>query len=70
MNRERGSRGVEELLGMVVGKNNPEVGLERTQPAADIGRDVAHMRDHRFVLCLGHGEELRRVRQHRATDHS
>src|SRR5262249_46908281 len=69
MNREWRRRGVEELLGMVVGKNNPEIGVERPQPTPDIGRDFAHMRDHGLVLSLRHGEELRRMRQHGATDH-
>jgi hypothetical protein len=67
---ERRRRGVEELLGVVIRKNDPEVGVERAQPAADTGRDFAHMRDHGFVLGLRHGEKLRRMRQHRATDHS
>jgi len=70
MNRERRSRGVEELFGVVVGKDNPEIGVERAKPAANIGRDFAYMRDHSLVLCLRHGEELRRMRQHGAADHS
>ena len=70
VNCERRSRGVEELLGMVIGKNNPEIGVERAKPAANIGRDFAYMRDHSLVLCLRHGEELRRMRRHGAADHS
>ena len=70
VNRERRSGSVEELLGMIVGKDDPEVGIERTQPPPDIGRDFAHMRDHGLFLGLRHGEELRRMRQHRAADHS
>ena len=69
VNRERRSRGVEKLLGMVVGKDDPEIGVERPQPAANIGRDFAYMRDHGLVLCLRHGEELRRMRQHGPADH-
>src|SRR5207245_7093944 len=64
-----GRRGiVEELLGVVVGEDDPEVGLERAQPLPDLGRDRAHVLDVRLVLGLGHGEELRSMRQHGAAD--
>ena len=61
--------GVKELLGVVVGKNDPEVGLERAQPLADIGGDFAHLGDQHLVLGVRHGEELGRMRQHGTADH-
>ena len=61
--------GVKELLGVVVGKNDPEIRVERAQALADIGGDVAHLGDQRLVLGVRHGEELGRMRQHGAADH-
>src|SRR5262249_9732182 len=58
----------EELLGVVVGEDDPEVGLERTQLVADVGRHRAHMLDVLLVLGVRHGEELGRVGQHGAAD--
>ena len=69
MDREGRRGGVEELLGVVVGEDDPEVGLERAQPLADVGRDLPHLRDHRLVLGVRQGEELGRMRQHCAADH-
>ena len=69
MDGERRRGGVKKLLGMVVGEYDPEIGIERTQPLADIGGDFADMRHQRLILGVGHGEELRRVRQHGAADH-
>ena len=69
MDGERRRGGVEELLGVVVGEDDPEVGLERAQPFADVGCDLAHMGDQRLVLGVRHGEELRRMGQHGAADH-
>ena len=66
---ERRRGGVKKLLGVIIGKNDPEIRIERTQPLADVGGDVADMRHQRLVLGIGHGEELRRVRQHGAADH-
>src|SRR5262245_11252576 len=40
MDGERRRRVVKELLGMIVGKDDPEVGLERTQLVADVGRHL------------------------------
>src|SRR5262249_11552744 len=37
---ERRRGGVEELLGMIVGEDDPEVGLQRVQLFADLGRDL------------------------------
>jgi hypothetical protein len=66
---ERRRGGVEELLGVIVGEDDPEVRIERAQPLADIGCDLADMGDQRLVLGVRHGEELRRMRQHGAADH-
>jgi hypothetical protein len=60
---------MEELLGVIVGKDDPEVRLERPQPGADLGRDRPDMLDNGLVLGLRHREELRRMRQHRTADH-
>ena len=40
MDGERRRGGVEELLGVVVGEDDPQVGLVRAQPLADVGRDL------------------------------
>ena len=69
MDGERRRGGVEELLGVIVGEDDPQVGLERAQPVADVGRDLADMGDQRLVLGVRHGEELRRMGQHGAADH-
>ena len=69
MHGERRRRVVEELLGVIVGEDDPEVGLQRPQPLADLGRDLPHVLDVRLVLGVRHGEELRRMGQHRAADH-
>ena len=69
MDCERRRGGVEELLGVVVGEDDPKVGLECAQPLADVGCDLAHMGDQRLVLGVGHSEELRRMGQHGAADH-
>jgi hypothetical protein len=64
-----GRRHIEkELLGMIVGKNDPQIGLHCLELVADLAGDGANPFDVRFVLGLRHGEELRRVGQHRAAD--
>ena len=69
MDREgRGGR-VKELLGVIVGKDDPQIGFECAQTLADVGGHFAHMRDQRLVLGVRHGEELGRMRQHGAADH-
>jgi hypothetical protein len=69
MHGERRRRIVEELLGVIVGEDDPEIGLERAELVADVGGHFAHMRDQSLVLGVGHGEELGRVGQHGAPDH-
>ena len=66
--RRRGS--VEELLGMVIGEDDPEIGPQRAQLPADIGPDLPHMLNHVLIFGLGHSEELRRMGQHGAADHA
>src|SRR5204862_25700 len=63
MDGERRRAGVEELLGVIVGKDDPQIGFQRTQLSAHFGRDLAHVRDDRLVLGLRHGEELGRMGQ-------
>src|SRR5262245_31482123 len=70
MDREWRRCRMKELLGVIVGKYDPKVGIKLTQLAADVGRDFAHMRDDGLVFCFRHGEELRRMGQHGAADHS
>src|SRR5262249_46940216 len=60
----------EELLGMIVGEDDPEIGLQRAQILADLGRDLTHVLDDLLVLGLRHGEELGRMGQHGAADHA
>jgi len=69
MDREGRRRMVEELLGVIIGEDDPEIGLERAQPLADVGRHLAHMGDQRLVLGVRHGEKLRRVGQHGPANH-
>src|SRR5262249_39170348 len=68
MHRERRRGIVKELLGVIVGEDDPEVRLARAQPFSDFGRDRAHVLDVRLVLGLGHGEELWGKGEHGATD--
>ena len=70
MDSERRRGGVEELLGMIIREDDPEVGPQCAQLPADVGPDLPHVLDHVFVFGLGHGEELRRMGQHGAADHA
>jgi hypothetical protein len=60
---------MEKLLGMVIRKNDPEIGRQGLQPGADFGRRGPHPLDRVAVFGFGHREELRGVRQHRPADH-
>jgi hypothetical protein len=60
---------MEELVGVIVGKDDPEIRIKRTQSPADIGGNFAHMRDHCLVFGFRQGEELRRMWQHGAANH-
>ncbi len=68
MDREGRRHGVEELLGMVVRKDDPEVGGQRLEPCADLGRGRLDPLDRVAVLGLRHREELRGVGQHGPAD--
>src|ERR1700733_14229056 len=66
---EGGGGVMKELFCVIVGKNDPEVGLERLKLFADIRCDRAHLLDELLVLGVGHREELRGMRKHRAADY-
>jgi hypothetical protein len=68
MHGEWRRRVMEKLFGVVVGEDDPQIRLERLQPLADPRGDVAHRLHHLLVLGVRHGEELRRMWQHRAAD--
>jgi len=68
VNREGRGRIVKELLGVIVGKNDPEVRIERTKFGSDVGCNCANALDIGLVLRLGHGEELGGVGQHGPAD--
>ena len=68
MDGERRCHGVKELLRVVVGEDDPQVGFQRCELRADPRRDVAHAGHGCLVLGLRQGEELRGMRQHGATD--
>jgi hypothetical protein len=70
MDREGRCGGVKELLGVVVGENNPEIGAQRSEPGADLGRRPLDPLDGASIFGLGHCEELRGVGQHRPADHA
>ncbi len=56
----------QELVGMVVGDDDEEIGAERFQALADLAHGEPHALDRRLVLGLGQREELRRMRNERA----
>ena len=67
----KGRRAVEQkLVGVVVGDHDPEIGLERRKPRADLAHREAHALDRRLVLGVGEREELRRVRHQRAAQNT
>ncbi len=70
MDRERRRRLMEELLGMIVGEDDPEIRLQGPQPLADLGGDGLDVLDIGLVLGVRHREELRRMGQHRSADHA
>jgi hypothetical protein len=61
--------GVKELFGMIVREDDPKIGLQCTQAPTDVSGYLAYVLDDRLVLGIRHGEELRRMRQHRAADY-
>src|SRR5262245_47912273 len=67
---ERRRHGMKELLGMVVGEDDPEIRLQLAQFAADLRRYVAHPVDVGPVLGGRQGKELGSMRKHRAADDS
>jgi hypothetical protein len=61
---------VEKLLGMLARKDDPQIGAERLEVPADLGRCLIGAGDGVAVLGLGHRKELRRMGQHRPADHA
>jgi hypothetical protein len=70
MNREGRCRLVEELFGVVVRKDDPEVRRHRFEPGADVGRCSLDAVNGAPIFGLGHREELRGVGQHGPADHT
>jgi len=70
MDREGRGGLMEKLLRVVVRKNDPKIGRQGLQRGADLRSDRADPLDRISVLGLGHGKELRGMRQHRPADHS
>jgi hypothetical protein len=56
MDRERRGRGVEELFGMVVGEDDPQIGVQHPQPGADLGRRSLDALDRAVVVGFRHRE--------------
>ena len=69
MDRERWCRLMKKLLGMVVRKNDPEIGRQGLQPGADFGCYRLDPLDRVAVLSFGHREELWGMGQHRPADY-
>jgi hypothetical protein len=70
MDRKRRRHGMKELLGMVVGKDDPKIRLQLAQFAADLCRYGAHPIDIGPIFGWRHGEELRGMRKHRPANDS
>lgn len=70
MDRKGECGSVEELLHMVVGEDDPQIGAQRSQSGADLGRRRLDALDRVAILGLRHREELRGMRQHRSADHA
>ena len=60
----------QELIGVVVGDDDPDIGAQRRQPPPTSPMAVAHALDRRLVLGLGQREELRRMRHQRAAENT
>ena len=67
--REGGRAVKEELVDMVVGDNDPDVGFERGKRLADPARDLAHAFHGGRILGFGHRKELRRMGNERTAQH-
>ena len=61
---------MKELLGMIIRKDDPEIGLQGLQPVADFSRYPADPLDRVAILGFGHREELRGMGKHRATNNA
>jgi len=70
MDREGRGRRVKELLGVVVGEDDPQIGAQCPEPRADLGRRLLDPLYRAPVLGLRHRKELWRMRQHRPADHA
>ncbi len=68
MDREGRRRIVEELLGVIVREDDPQIGIESVQLLADIGGGLLDAHNRVFVFRVGKREELGCVREHRSAD--
>ena len=59
---------MKELLGVVVGEDDPEIRLQLAKFPADFRRYGAHPLDIVAVFSRRHREELRGMRKHRPTN--
>ena len=59
---------MEELLGVIVREDDPQVGFQCLKILADLSRYLFHLFHDAFVFRVGHREELRGMGQHGAAD--
>ena len=64
VNCERWCNIMEELLSVIIGKDDPEIRLQRFQPTADITSYLLNRCYHIFGFGVGLGKELRSMREH------
>ncbi len=60
----------QELIGVVIGDDDRDIGAQRGQTPPDLAHECAHALDRRLVLGLGQRKELRRVRHQGAAENT
>ena len=61
---------MKELLGMVVGEDDPQIGAQRLELSTNLGGRLFDAGDRASVLGFGHRKELRGMGQHRPANHA